>query len=288
MVVDQEAVGLQQHGADGGGEVDVRVVLDGLILRGLSARSVQSYMRTLLSADRWFVAHGVNLARAQPVDVVLYADTKPKTFASRNLLRAALTHYWSIIGYKGAPIGAIRVPPKPRMVCRALEPAAASALAAVARSRGDRQGLAVLLALYLALRREEIAVARWDAFAGDGWYRVVGKGDKEATLPVHPELLRALLAYRRTSPWLFPGRSGTRPVAPATIWEWVLDVTEEAGLGRVAPHVLRHTSLATANDATGDLRSVQEFARHSKPETTAGYTRATARRLTEVVMSLDY
>lgn len=260
-----------------------------LMLLGLSARSIRQYVRTVQSADRWFVGRRLDLARATAPPVVAYAETKPKTFASRNLLRAALTHYWSIVGHLAAPIKAIRVPPKPRMVCRALEPPAAARLAAVAVTRADRQGLAVLLALYLGLRREEISVARWDAFAGDGWYKVVaGKGDKEAILPVHPVLLRAVLAFPRRSAWLFPGRSGTRPVCPATIWAWVQDVTEEAGLGRVAPHVLRHTCLATANDATGDLRAVQEFARHSKPETTAGYTRATARRLTEVMMSLDY
>lgn len=51
---------------------------------------------------------------------------------------------------------------------------------------------------------------------------------------------------------------------------------------------LRHTALATANDATRDLRAVQEFARHARPETTALYTRVTARRLMEVAMSIDY
>lgn len=260
-----------------------------LMMLGLSMRSIRVYVRTVQAADRWFDARQLDLARATAPPVVAYADTKPKTFASRNLLRAALTHYWSIVGHLAAPIKAIRVPPKPRMVCRALEPADAARLAQVAVLRADRQGLAVLLALYLGLRREEISVARWDAFAGDGWYKVVaGKGDREATLPAHPVLLRAVMEFPRRSPWLFPGRSGVLPVCPATIWAWVQDVTEEAGLGRVAPHVLRHTCLATANDATGDLRAVQEFARHSKPETTAGYTRATARRLTDVMRSLDY
>lgn len=46
--------------------------------------------------------------------------------------------------------------------------------------------------------------------------------------------------------------------------------------------------LATANDNTGDLRAVQSFAGHAKPETTSLYTRANARRLAAVVASIDY
>ena len=36
-------------------------------------------------------------------------------------------------------------------------------------------------------------------------------------------------------------------------------------------------AIATANDATGDLRATQDFARHAHPETTAIYTRTTDR-----------
>ena len=61
----------------------------------------------------------------------------------------------------------------------------------------------------------------------------------------------------------------------ATIWTWTSQVAEAAGLGHVQTHRLRHTSLTTALDNTKDLRSVMEFARHSRPQTTAGYTRTT-------------
>jgi integrase len=52
--------------------------------------------------------------------------------------------------------------------------------------------------------------------------------------------------------------------------------------------VLRHTALAEANDRSRDLRTVQEIARHSRPETTAGYTRTTSRRMAAVVAMIDY
>jgi integrase len=56
----------------------------------------------------------------------------------------------------------------------------------------------------------------------------------------------------------------------------------------VTPHRLRHTSLSTAQDNTGNLRAVMAFARHARPETTMGYTRTTARQLMSVMEAIDY
>jgi integrase len=69
--------------------------------------------------------------------------------------------------------------------------------------------------------------------------------------------------------------------------QWVRDVGLEAGVP-VRTHLLRHTALAEANDRSGNLRAVQDLARHSRPETTAGYTRTTAARLKSVVAMIDY
>lgn len=232
--------------------------------------------------------HGYQLRTASAVMVAAYVDSRVHSHETRKQVRTALAHYWRLHGRREAPVGAIRVPRRPRMVCRAIEPAQARTLALSALRRGDRKGLAVLLALYLGLRRFEIAKIRWDAFTADGWMSVMGKGDQPAVLPVHPLLREALGRLdREGSPWVFAGRFGG-PVSPATIWTWVREVAEEAGLGVVPPHVLRHVALATANDNLGDLRAVQDFARHANPSTTAGYTRTTARKLTAVMSSLDY
>jgi hypothetical protein len=42
----------------------------------------------------------------------------------------------------------------------------------------------------------------------------------------------------------------------------------KAGIPNLSPDRLRHTAIATVNDATGDLRTAQEFARHADIETT--------------------
>ena len=259
---------------------------------GLSHKTVSVYTGTLRRAQAWCEERGWNLIDVAASDLALYCETAPKSWSGRKCLRSALGHFWRVNGRENPPLWLIRLGPRPRMICRALDPDQAAALSCRARERGGPEGLAVLLALYLALRREEIATLRWDDFS-NGWLRVLGKGQKEASLPVHPIVEAALHALPPLdSVWLFPSRrSDRRPaghVTPSTVWAWVRLVAIEAGVGPVGPHELRHTCLATANDATGDLRAVQEFARHSDPEVTAGYTRATVKRLNAVMMAIEY
>lgn len=253
---------------------------------GLSPRSISIYEREAARAISVLADEGYDLATAPPTVLAAYADRFPKTASSRKMIRSTFKHYWAHIGRPNPPVGAIRVPPRRRMVCRAVEEDDARILAKAARARGDSAGLATALALFMALRRREIAELRWEHFH-DGWLTVTGKGDVTASIPIHPVVAELLENQERHGPWLFPGRFGG-PVTPATIWDWIRKLSNEAGVVGMTPHRGRHTALATANDATGDLRAVQAFARHAKPETTAGYTRATNRRLQAVVAAIDY
>jgi Site-specific recombinase XerD len=261
-----------------------------LIARGLGARTVRSYCQAVWNADRWFEERGWALARALPEQIAAYADTKPLTHASRLGLKCALRHYWEICRHPRPPLGAIRVPPEPQGVSKALDDEPAHRLAAAARARGDRPGLAVVIGLYAGLRREELAALPWSAFDVDaGYLTVTGKGSKQRTIPLHPAIVTALATVPRTDDvYVFPGRRAGSPVSVATIWAWVRLVAAEAGLPPVSPHVLRHCALSTANDNTGDLRAVQALAGHAKVETTSGYSRASKRRLEAAVASIDY
>lgn len=253
-----------------------------LVAQGLSLRTVQTYRLVLVRA----LAAGLDVDRPNPVQIAAYASSIPNGHASRSHLRSTLRWYWEWRGIDG-PLKAVRVPPMPVMVCRALEDDEARSVVKVALG-WHPQGTATLLAMYLALRRFEVAIAQWERFTDDlSWYRVTGKGDRTASLPVHP-ILVGQLDLLRGSGYLFPGGRGRAHVTPTSIWLWVREVCEAAGAGNVPPHRLRHTALATANDRLRDLRAVQTFARHAKPETTAGYTRTRLRQLQAVSDSLDY
>lgn len=263
------------------------VFADHLIGLGLATRTVTYYVRRTRHADEWLREQGSNLAQAKPGLIGAYASTLPNSHSTRGQVASALGHYWQWVNRPSPPLKAIRVPPQPTMLCRALEPDQASRLKLMA-SGWWPEGISVLFGLYIALRREEIAKAEWHRFdLAMEWYTVTGKNSKTATLPIHPTLKDELGKHRRAGGWIFQGRYGGH-VTPATIWDWTRQVGREADLPHLTTHQLRHTALATANDNLGDLRAVMEFARHSEPSTTSGYTRTTARRLQDVVRALDY
>lgn len=255
--------------------------------QGLSQASAMLYARTLPTVQARAGQLGADLATVDVPELDALVACWPLTRSSRQLLRSTLRWWWMFVGRPDPPVAAIRVPAKPPARCRALDETAATALERRARADRGPAGLAVLLGLYAGLRRAEIAVARRDQLAGDGWLTVVGKGDRTRHVPLHPVLIDTLGRWRPPGPWLFPAPGGGH-VQPTTVWTWVRRLAAEAGIEAITTHQLRHTALATALDATRDLRAVQQLAGHTRPETTAIYTRTTAARLTAVVAAIRY
>ncbi len=261
---------------------------DYLVSVGLAPGTIRNYAWHVNRAAELCQEMGGDLCTASPQMLVTVADEIGPSHSMRAQLRSGLKYYYRWQNRNDAPLSAVRVPPQPQLVCQALEPDEARALIETARGWWP-QGAAVLLGMYLASRREEIAKAEWSRFDDNmEWYRVTGKRDKTATIPVHPVVVEEF-APLRTTGFIFPGRTGVRDhVSPATVWKWTKEVARAAGLGDVRTHQLRHTSLTTALDNTENLRSVMEFARHSRPQTTAGYTRTTKEQLWAVMEALDY
>jgi integrase len=67
--------------------------------------------------------------------------------------------------------------------------------------------------------------------------------------------------------WLFPNGHGSY-LSPAHLGKLV----SRALPGDLTTHTLRHRAATIAYQSTRDLRAVQEFLGHAKPETTAIYT----------------
>ncbi len=256
---------------------------------GLSARSVGEYVRELERCADWLAAEGTDVMSAPASMIGAYAETRRRSWSTRKMIRTSLMHYWTMSGRPRPPVAAVRVPPKPRGRCRAPEEDDCRILAKAALSRGDDPGLAVALMLYAALRRSEVARLRWEDFdAGFDRLTVQGKLDVQATIPVHAKLRGLLLAKGRGEGYVFPGRFPGEPSTSHRIYHWVRRVADDAGVPGIAPHRLRHASLSTALDATGDLKHVAGFARHRDSSSIDTYTRTTERRLRAVVDSLDY
>jgi integrase len=258
---------------------------------GLSEKTIHGYLRVYRRAEAWAANRGTSVLALTAAEVRELADAWPRTRSSRAQLRVTLARVWRAASDRPEDAArAVPVPTRPRYRCRALSEPSAALLAAQAAADESPAGLAVLLGLYAGLRREEIARLRWDEISG-GWIRIVGKCNVAGEIPLHPELEGRLALARsmnRESLYVFPGERGRSHVNPTTVWVWTRRVSRRALGELVSTHVLRHTAIATLNDATHDLRAAQEFARHLSPETTVLYTRVSRRRLVDAVASIDY
>ena len=112
-----------------------------------------------------------------------------------------------------------------------------------------------------------------------GLIRVVGKGNKERSVPlpapVHAEL-RQLWKSHRNGRWLCPNPRGDGPITRHALWQTFRQVIGEAGIkARVTPHSLRHSYATRLLENGVDLRIVQILLGHASIATTALYTHLT-------------
>lgn len=260
---------------------------DYLLGVGLATRTVAMYVRHLERITDALAVEGGSVDTVSARELVAYLEQVPNSSSTRRQLRSTLTYYWQMTGRFDGPVRAVRVPPKPGGICRALTVGDARLLAKTATG-WHPEGLAVQFGLYMGLRREEIATIRWDRFdRAYEWYTCFGKGGRTRTVPVHPILQHELADMPTRYVWLFPGRSAPH-VRPITIWDWTKRVAVEAGIGEIQVHQLRHTCLATINDLTGDLRGTQDIAGHVRPDTTSIYTRVKTERMRRLVDGINY
>lgn len=263
---------------------------DYLRSRGLSNRTTYEYLKQLRKLLRWCHQHRLDPELLTPRQVAQWAQTLPPSRESRKQAHTAMKHF---AAWRGLPDGyhlAVPVPRKPKRTTRALSDVDAATARDAALLVGGRPGMAVILGLYTAARPGEIGGMRWDGWA-DGWLRWWrSKVSDWHGVPVHPFLAEQLQRFRDDtgahSAYLFPGAAGRPHVGAGTIWDWVRQVSETAGVA-FRPQQLRATALTIVNDATDNLRAAQEFAGHSDPEVTAGYTRATDRMLADAASSFD-
>ena len=201
-----------------------------------------------------------------------------------------------------ASIGAIQTPKLPRSVPKALsERDMEELLEAPAEQEReawlDLRDAAVLVLLYGAGLRIGEALALPKGVVEDllktgrDTLAITGKGNKTRLVPLLPQALEALGAYRDACPWLAargPGEAffvGARGGAldPAIVQKRVRDIRRGLGLAEtVTPHALRHSFATHLLGAGGDLRTIQELLGHASLSTTQRYTDVDAARLTAV------
>jgi site-specific recombinase XerD len=149
-------------------------------------------------------------------------------------------------------------------------------LFAAERSDHDHSALGVLLGLN-GLRVSESCDTNIEDLGverGHRTLRILGKGNKPATVPLVPRTARTIdlaIGERCEGP-ILRRRDGER-LDRRTAHRWVRSIGKRAGLGLVHPHMLRAAFIMAALDAGVPLRDVQLAARHADPRTTTVYDR---------------
>jgi integrase/recombinase XerC len=122
--------------------------------------------------------------------------------------------------------------------------------------------------------------------------RVLGKGNKERTIPLGNPSMRALEAWLKdgrdslknslSGSAVFLGARGKR-IDQRTVRTVVYNALQAIeGIERMGPHALRHSAATHLLEGGADLRTVQEILGHASLATTQIYTHVSTERLQKV------
>ena len=125
--------------------------------------------------------------------------------------------------------------------------------------------------------------------------RVDGKGARERLVPiVSGELKAALSNYAQSrspsdpeSPRFFANKQGGRRLSEDSIRRTVHRLARAAGVGRVTPHMFRHTFATLLLDRGVDLRVIQRLLGHSSIVTTTIYAQVSEHSQRKVMISAN-
>lgn len=152
---------------------------------------------------------------------------------------------------------------------------------------GIRDAAMMALLQSTGMRRDEVAAALIERYdPGERALRVIGKGNKERTVYVHPAAVPYLdrwlvmvgarrgPVFRAVDRW---GNVSARPLSARSVGHVVDRRRREAKLPPTSTHDFRRTFIGDFIDAGGDLAQAQQLAGHASPATTSRYDRRDGR-----------
>ena len=161
----------------------------------------------------------------------------------------------------------------------------------IRESKGCRNSAIVEVLYSCGLRVSELTSLRLqDLFFGEGYIRVIGKGDKQRIVPVSSAARDKIQLYmefrkpkRSSEPVLFLNNRGT-PLTRVMVFNIIKTAASNAGIDKqISPHTLRHSYATHLIEGGANIRQVQELLGHESIETTEIYTHLNSRRLRSVV-----
>ncbi|MDH5421807.1 MAG: tyrosine recombinase [Acidimicrobiia bacterium] len=262
--------------------------------RGLASNTVGAYRRDL-GQYKMFVGDNPQLDDIESFLVELSNLGLATSSVARKIAAVRGVHrFMTAEGLRDDdPTALIEAPTRPDSLPKALEVDQVLALleAASAPGRAATRNRALVEFMYACGARvsEAVALDQHDLDLVDRTALVTGKGDKQRLVPLGSyavEHLRRWLHDRLA--WVgtnqaavFVNQRGGR-LSRQSVFTIVRNAAEQAGLGSISPHVLRHSAATHMVEGGADLRSVQEMLGHASISTTQIYTRVSPQHLREI------
>ncbi len=280
------------------------------IERGLSPNSISSYSRDLAKFERFLdqaKRDYVKLSSDDITDFSVFLKSEGLSLSSINRTLSGIKGFYKYLAQEygiSDPTTEISSAKLARKLPKALTIDEVTRLIESAEREGDPVSLrdrALLELLYsTGARVSEVIGLNVSDFSLSSTadedvhiVKVKGKGSKERLVPLGKFAVAAVENYltrirpalsamnSKSEGALFLNSRGKR-LSRQSAWQVVLDAAEATGLmGKVSPHVLRHSFATHLLDGGADIRVVQELLGHSSVTTTQIYTLVTIDKVRE-------
>lgn len=273
-----------------------------IVERRLSENTVAAYMRDYED----FMHYVLRLHTAVPKDVTseiiskymdwLYRSGCSSASQARRLSGVKSLYNYLLINEKieQMPTENIEAPKAKRLLPDVLTVEEIDAMIAtfdMTTVKGCRDNAIVEVLYSTGLRVSELISLRIDnLFFGEGYIRVVGKGDKQRLVPIGSaarDKIQLYMELRRprkpSEATLFLNNRG-EPLTRIMIFNIIKQAARLAGVEKnISPHTLRHSYATHLLEGGANIRQVQELLGHESITTTEVYTHLDREHLRRVV-----
>lgn len=268
----------------------------------LSANTVESYMRDLEQFAHFILRtydvppHKVDRSMVESFMLRLYERGSEKTSQARTLsgVRGFFNFLLLSDRIEESPAEFVEAPKFGRhlpdvLTVREIDTIMAAIDTSTVKGRRDTAMIEVLYSC--GLRVSELTSLRLgDLFFGEGYIRVIGKGDKQRLVPLSAAAREKIQVYlddvrerRGSEQTLFLNNRG-RGLTRVMVFTVIRNAVERAGIDkRISPHTFRHSFATHLLEGGASIRQVQELLGHESILTTEIYTHLDSEHLRETV-----
>lgn len=157
---------------------------------------------------------------------------------------------------------------------------------------GERDKLIIELLYATGMRRSELRNLKdTDLDSWNSQIKVLGKGNKERLIPLHPEMMQKIKSFieqrknelpEYAHPFVFPGKKLVPIKDHEIYWAVKNKLAAVTTLEKKSPHILRHTFATHLLNQGAEINAVKEMLGHANLAATQVYTHNTIEKLKKI------